>query len=152
MLGADSGGFSRRLNAFIRTPETSSVPATSTPAPYGDRAACAAEGKLWGALQGTAAQSVSSRATFSSSLSLMVDFLCLAGSLVPYTEPQNYRTALLEEILKIIWFQPHCHRQIHFPLDQVAQSLDQRRLRRDLNSLFSCPTGDCSQVEVSLFS
>jgi len=28
----------------------------------------------------------------------------------------------LEGTLKIIWFQPPCHKQGHLPLDQVAQS------------------------------
>lgn len=65
-------------------------------------------------------------------------FLCLALSLAPYTESQDYRMALLEETLGIIWFpHPHSHRQEHLPSDQVAESLDQKRLRCDLNILFS---------------
>lgn len=82
---------------------------------------------------GAATQPLSCRATFSPSLSVMVGFLCLALSLAPYTESENYRMALLEETLGIIWLPPQCHTQVHPPLDQVAQSLDQRRLRHDLS-------------------
>ena len=34
----------------------------------------------------------------------------------------------LEGTLKITWFQPPCHEQVHLPLDQVAQSSIQRGL------------------------
>jgi len=34
----------------------------------------------------------------------------------------------LEGTLKIIWFQPPCHKQGHLPLDQVAQSSIQHGL------------------------